>query len=114
MAIDLGHGTHAGPSFEYQPINPYGVVACWRCEMSQEAPDLQDPTAHLYSGADAAHDGVCFTAGITGAPFAAGVIHAYLAADRRPPLVVAGISIGALSAAAMQRAYRELHDQKKT
>jgi len=22
MAIDLGNGTHAGPSFEYQPINP--------------------------------------------------------------------------------------------
>ena len=80
--------------------------------MSQEAPDPQDPAAKLYSGEDAPNDGVCFTAGITGAPFAAGVIHAYLAADRRPPKVAAGISMGALSAAAMQRAYHELHDQK--
>jgi predicted acylesterase/phospholipase RssA len=36
------------------------------------------------------------------------VIHAYLAADRPAPLVVAGISVGAITAAAMQRAYSEL------
>lgn len=52
-------------------------------------------------------DAVCFTAGFEGAAFSAGVIHAYLAADRLPPKVVAGISMGALSAAAMQKAYRE-------
>jgi predicted acylesterase/phospholipase RssA len=55
------------------------------------------------------NDGVCFTAGIDGAPFGAGAIHAYLAADRKAPAVVAGISMGALNAAAMQRAYRELN-----
>ncbi|MBI1790726.1 MAG: patatin-like phospholipase family protein [Acidobacteria bacterium] len=53
-------------------------------------------------------DAVCFTAGAKGAPFNAGVIHAYLAADREPPKIAAGISIGALSAAAMQRCYQEL------
>jgi predicted acylesterase/phospholipase RssA len=53
-------------------------------------------------------DAVCFTAGHVGAPFAAGVIHAWLAADRKPPEIAAGISTGALSAAALQRAYREL------
>jgi hypothetical protein len=53
-------------------------------------------------------DALCFTAGFSGAPFDAGVIHAYLAADRPAPAVVAGISVGAVSAAAMQRAYREL------
>lgn len=53
-------------------------------------------------------DALCFTAGIKGAPFGAGVIHAYLAADRKPPLVAAGISMGALTAAAMQHCYRDL------
>lgn len=53
-------------------------------------------------------DAVCFTAGHVGAPFAAGVIHAWLAADRKAPEIAAGISTGALSAAALQRAYREL------
>jgi predicted acylesterase/phospholipase RssA len=43
-----------------------------------------------------------------GAAFSAGVIHAYLAADRPPPKVAAGISTGALSAAALERCYREL------
>ena len=51
-------------------------------------------------------DAVGFTAGLDGASFDAGVIHAYLAADRKPPKVVAGISMGALSPAAMQNAYR--------
>jgi predicted acylesterase/phospholipase RssA len=37
-----------------------------------------------------------------------GTIHACLASRRKPPRVVAGISLGALNAAAMQRAYREL------
>ena len=53
-------------------------------------------------------DAVCFTAGAAGVPFAAGVVHAYLVADRPAPVVAAGISTGALSAAAMQRVYREL------
>lgn len=56
----------------------------------------------------AGHDAVCFTAGFTGASFAAGTIHAYLASDRSPPRVVAGISMGAVNAAAMQKCYREL------
>jgi len=55
------------------------------------------------------NDAVCFTAGLAGAPFGAGVIHACLAADRKPPAVVAGISMGALSAAAMQQAYKEIY-----
>src|SRR5688572_2704192 len=55
---------------------------------------------------------ICFTAGVSGAPFAAGVIHAHLAADRDPPAVCAGISMGALSAAAMQRAYLELEEER--
>ena len=53
-------------------------------------------------------DAVCFTAGPKGAPFSAGVIHAFLAADRAAPKVAAGISMGALSAAALERCYREL------
>lgn len=53
-------------------------------------------------------DAVCFTAGPRGLAYGAGVIHAYLAADRKPPRVAAGISTGSLSAAALQRAYREL------
>ena len=52
-------------------------------------------------------DAVCFTAGAPGAFFSAGVIHAHMAADRRTPLVVAGISTGAISAALMQRVYRD-------
>src|SRR5262245_22978091 len=58
------------------------------------------------------HDAVCFTAGIAGAPFAAGTIHAYLAARRVAPKIAAGISMGALSAAAMQRCYEEIHEAK--
>lgn len=54
------------------------------------------------------HDAVCFTAGPKAAIVGAGTIHAYLAARRPAPLVAAGISLGALSAAAMQRAYREV------
>jgi hypothetical protein len=53
-------------------------------------------------------DALCFTAGPKGAVFGAGVIHAWLAADRKPPEVVAGISAGALTSAAMQRSYRAL------
>jgi len=53
-------------------------------------------------------DALCFTAGYKGGPFAAGVIHAWLAADREAPVVAAGISFGALSAAALQRCYQEL------
>lgn len=57
-------------------------------------------------------DAVCFTAGFSGALFGAGTIHAYLAARRANPQVAAGISMGALSAAAMQRCYQELDRAK--
>jgi predicted acylesterase/phospholipase RssA len=73
--------------------------------------DVQNPGAtpgvlpHIRRGGS---DAVCFTAGFAGAMFGAGVIHAYLAADRKPPQVVAGISMGALNAAALQRCYQEL------
>ncbi|WP_224240900.1 patatin-like phospholipase family protein [Hyalangium gracile] len=52
-------------------------------------------------------DALCFAAGMTGTPFGAGVIHAYLTADRPPPQAVAGISTGALTAAVMWLSYRE-------
>jgi hypothetical protein len=57
-------------------------------------------------------EAICFTAGTKGAAFGAGVIHAWLASNRPPPLVVAGISAGAFTAAAMQRCYRELAASK--
>ncbi|HYL78566.1 MAG TPA: patatin-like phospholipase family protein [Bryobacteraceae bacterium] len=57
-------------------------------------------------------DAVCFTAGAAGALFGAGTIHAHLATDRPAPAVVAGISVGALSAVALQRCYRELQDAR--
>jgi len=63
----------------------------------------QTPTTRTGGG-----DAVCFTAGPKGAIFSAGVIHAWLAADRKPPQAAAGISAGALTAAAMQYAYRAL------
>jgi predicted acylesterase/phospholipase RssA len=56
------------------------------------------------------HDAVCFSAGLTGAPFGAGTIHAYLASDRKPPVIAAGISFGALNAAVMERCYRDMHE----
>src|SRR5437879_1872897 len=59
-------------------------------------------------------DAVCFTAGRAGAFFGAGTIHAHLAADRTAPAVVAGISMGSLSAAAMQRCYQELGGARHT
>lgn len=52
-------------------------------------------------------DAVCFTAGPRGIPFVAGVVHAWLASDRDAPRVVAGISGGALSSAALARAAKE-------
>ena len=55
-----------------------------------------------------AGDAVLFTSGATGASFSAGVIHAMLAVDRAAPRVTAGISMGAISAATLQRVYREL------
>ena len=58
------------------------------------------------------HDAVCFTAGPPGAYFGAGTVHAYLAADRPAPVVVTGISSGAVSAAALYKAYRELHRER--
>ena len=53
------------------------------------------------------NEGLCFTSGVQGLPFGAGVIHAYLAAGRGSPRVVAGISMGSLTTAAFQRAFRE-------
>ncbi len=53
-------------------------------------------------------DAVCFTAGPPGAYFGAGTVHAYLAAARSAPVVVTGISSGAVSAAAMYKVYRDL------
>jgi len=53
------------------------------------------------------NDAVCFTAGPEAAVVGVGTIHAYLAARRQCPKVVAGISLGALNAAAMQRVYKE-------
>ncbi len=67
--------------------------------------------APVYSSDE--NDAVCFSSGLAGVAFSAGVIHAYLAADRKPPRVVAGISVGALSAAAMQRCYQELQKAKR-
>ena len=57
-------------------------------------------------------DAVCFTAGLHGVSFGAGTIHAYLASDRTPPKVTAGISVGALTAAVMERCYRELRESR--
>jgi predicted acylesterase/phospholipase RssA len=73
--------------------------------------DGDSTSSSEYSSTEA--DAVCFSAGLSGPFFSAGVTHAYLAADRQPPKVVAGISGGALSAAAMQRCYRELDSAKK-
>ena len=54
------------------------------------------------------NDAVAFTSGAQGAPFSAGVVHAWLAADRERPLVATGISMGTIASAAMRRAYEEL------
>jgi predicted acylesterase/phospholipase RssA len=51
-------------------------------------------------------DAVCFTAGPEGATFGGGTIHAYLVADRPPPVIAAGISAGAVVAAAMHASYK--------
>ena len=53
---------------------------------------------------------MCFTAGSGGMYFGAGVVHAYLASRRKAPRVAAGISAGALSAAALQKCYADLED----
>jgi len=53
-------------------------------------------------------DAICFTAGFGGAAFGAGAIHAYLSADRNPPAVAAGVSLGAVTAAAMRSSYHDL------
>ena len=53
-------------------------------------------------------DAVCFTAGPPGAYFGAGTVHAYLAAARPAPVVVTGISSGAVSAAVLYKVYRDL------
>jgi predicted acylesterase/phospholipase RssA len=57
-------------------------------------------------------DAVCFTAGLHGVAFGAGTIHAYLASDRTPPKITAGISVGALTAAVMERCYVELRQSR--
>ena len=56
-------------------------------------------------------DAVAFTSGAQGAPFSAGVVHAWLAADRRQPLVATGISMGTIATAAMRRVYEELEQR---
>lgn len=72
-------------------------------------PSSPEPTPRAISSATVeGHDAVCFTAGAEAAVVGAGTIHAYLSARRTCPKVVAGISLGALNAAAMQRAYREI------
>lgn len=57
-------------------------------------------------------DAVCFTAGLHGVSFGAGTIHAYLASDRTPPKITAGISVGALTAAVMERCYVDLRQSR--
>jgi predicted acylesterase/phospholipase RssA len=57
-------------------------------------------------------DAVCFTAGLHGVSFGAGTIHAYLASDRTPPRITAGISVGALTAVVMERCYLELRESR--
>ena len=59
------------------------------------------------------NEAVCFTAGPAGAVFAIGAIHAWLAADRLPPQAAAGISSGSITAAAMQRSYREIENLRR-
>ena len=59
-------------------------------------------------------DAVAFTSGPQGAPFSAGVVHAWLAADRERPIVATGISMGAIAAAAMRRVYEELEHVDNT
>lgn len=54
-------------------------------------------------------DAVCFTARPDGARFSDVVIHAFLPSDRPAPKLAVGISSGALSAAGMERAYREVN-----
>ncbi len=53
-------------------------------------------------------DAVCFSSSLGGAIFGTGAIHAYLASDRKHPRIAAGIFLGALCAAAMQRSYKDL------
>lgn len=62
----------------------------------------------LETDRNAGDDAICFVAGLQGIHFSAGVVHAYLAADREAPVAVAGISGGALTSAAMYKAYHEL------
>ncbi len=73
---------------------------------------MANPTDMGNALATEGNDAVCFTAGFSGALFAAGTIHAHLAARRPTPRVAAGISMGAVSAAAMQRCYQELDRAK--
>lgn len=84
--------------------NPFPAPA----DSGNEAPGEE---ANPGGGGD---DAVCFTAGLKGAYFGAGVIHAYLAARRKHPVITAGISAGALNAAALQKCFRELKDAPPT
>lgn len=74
---------------------------------------IDNSDSNPQKGKDVERPAVCFTAGHKGAAFYAGVVHAWLASDRPSPGVVAGISTGAISAAAMQRAFRELTAAQK-
>jgi predicted acylesterase/phospholipase RssA len=83
-------------------------------ETANPSEDVNEPKGSGSQPPNGGNDAVCFTAGFTGAMFGAGTIHAYLAADREPPAVVAGISAGAINAAALQRCYQELKRSHST
>jgi predicted acylesterase/phospholipase RssA len=72
---------------------------------------MQEPTTRDLgqpSAPEHGKDAVCFSSGPEAAVFGAGTVHAYLAADRPPPVVAAGISSGALAAAVFHKCYKEL------
>ena len=95
------HPMQGAASESAQPAGPATAAATSRSARPSPPGAIPDPRT-------GGNDAVCFTAGFAGAMFAAGAIHAYLAADRKPPAIVAGISMGALNAAAFQRCYQEL------
>lgn len=89
------------------PRKPQGPNASEGADAPRKASPVSTRSSTIQTGCNG-NDAVCFTAGFAGSMFGAGAIHAYLAADRKPPALVAGISMGAVNAAAMQRCYQEL------
>jgi hypothetical protein len=71
------------------------------------------PPSSLKQGDLKQGDAICFTSGPSGAAFSACVIHAWLAADREAPLIAAGVSMGSVSAVALEFCYRELNKARK-